>query len=79
MSLLAQIKEERTALDEHKSTCAWAMKFMEQYKKRHFEQLETLRKGFLDALQVQKEKLRKMSLEYDKELYPHLGVSVGSG
>ena len=69
MSLLAQVKDERAALDDHKSACAWAMSFMEQYKKRYFTQLENLRQGFLDALQVQEEKLCKMSIEYDEELY----------
>ena len=50
------------------------MKFMEQDKKRNFAQLETIRQGFLDALQVQEEKLRKMSIEYDEELYPRILV-----
>ena len=31
---------------------------------------------FLDTLQVQEEKLRKISIEYDKELYPHLVSAV---
>ena len=76
MPLLAQVNEDLSALDQYKSTCSWAMKYMDQYKKRHFEQLDDLRKAMLDALQKQEEKLRKLSIEYDEELYPHLVSAV---
>ena len=76
ISLLAQLSHERAAFDQYKSTCLWGLKYMEQNKSKHFAQLEEFRKSVGDALEKQEEKLRKLSLEYDEELYPHLVSSI---
>ena len=38
MSLLAQVNKERSAFDQYKSTCIWALKYMEYNKNKHFSQ-----------------------------------------
>ena len=72
ISLLAQVKQERLAFDQYKSSCLWGLKYMEQNKSKHFSQLDEFRKTVEDALEKQEGKLRKLSIEYDEELYPHL-------
>jgi hypothetical protein len=49
---------------------------MEQNKSKHFDQLDEFRKVVEGALEKQESKLRKLSIEYDEELYPHLVSSV---
>ena len=48
------------------------LKYMEQNKSKHFSQLDDFRKTVEDFLQNQEDKLRKLSIEYNEELYPHL-------
>lgn len=45
---------------------------MEEKKVEHVAALDDLRKKVESALVVQEEKLRRLSIEYDEELYPHL-------
>ena len=49
---------------------------MEQNKSKHFSQLDEFRKTVEDALEKQEGKLRKLSIEYDEERYPHLVSSI---
>ena len=76
MSLFAQVNQERAAFDQYKSSCIWGLKYMEQNKSKHFAQLDEFRKTVEDALEKQEGKLRKLSIEYDEELYPHLVSSI---
>lgn len=52
------------------------MRYLEQNKGKHFSQLDAFRKDIEGKLARQEEKLRKLSIEYDKELYPHLVSAV---
>lgn len=76
MSLFVQMSQERSAFDQYKSTCLWGLKYMEQNKSKHFYQLDEFRKTVEDALEKQEGELRKLSIEYDEELYPHLVSSI---
>ena len=76
MSLCTQVSQERYAFDQYKSTCLWGLKYMEQNKSKHFSQLDEFRKTVEDALEKQEGKLRKLSIEYDEELYLHLVSSI---
>lgn len=49
---------------------------MEQNKNEHFSRLDEFRKAVEDALEKQEGKLRKLSIKYDEELYPHLVSSI---
>ena len=72
VSLLAQVSRVQSAYDEYKSNCHWALKFVEQNKSNHFAKLDELIKFVNEALERQEGKLRKLSIDYDEELYPHL-------
>lgn len=76
MSLFAQLNQERAAFDQYKSSCLWGLRYAEQNKSKHFAQLEEFCKSVGDALEKQEEKLCKLSLEYDEELYPYLVSSI---
>lgn len=49
---------------------------MELSKINHFAKLNEFIKFFNESLQSQEEKLRKLSIEYDEELYPHLMSAI---
>ena len=62
----------RSAYEEYKGNCHWALKFVEQNKSNHFAKLDELVKFVNESLERQEGKLRKLSIEYDEEFYPHL-------
>ena len=70
--MMADLKKERAAAEAQRANSLWAVKFVEQYKKEHFKDVEALRSKIQVALNLQEEKLRKLSIEVDEELYPHL-------
>lgn len=72
ISLFAQVKQEHVAFDQYKSNCIWGVRYLEQNKYKHFSQLDAFRKDIEEKLARQEEKLRKLSIEYDEELYLHL-------
>jgi hypothetical protein len=76
LSLWADLQTERAAHKERKVACEWAVGLMNQYKTEHRAQIEALRQRFMTAHQQQEEKLRRMNIEFDEELYPHLVSSV---
>ena len=76
ISLLAQVGRERSELAKHKANCVWGLKYLQQGREKFFANLEDFRKAVLSLLEVKERKLRKLSLEYDKELYPHLVSTV---
>lgn len=49
---------------------------MDRYKVEHIAQVEALRQRFVSAHQLQEEKLRRMNIEFDEDIYPHLVASV---
>ena len=49
---------------------------MNRYKVEHVAQVEALSQRFMSAHQLQEEKLRKMNIEFDEDIYPHLVSSV---
>ena len=74
--MMAELEKERAAAEAQRANSQWAVKFVEQYKKEHFKSVEALRSKIQVALNMHEEKLRKLSIEYDEELYPHLVQSV---
>ena len=76
LSLWADLQTERAAHNERKAACEWAVGLMDRYKVEHLAQVEALRQRFMTAHQLQEEKLRRMNIEFDEELYPHLVSSV---
>ncbi|GKC56221.1 hypothetical protein Tco_1083819, partial [Tanacetum coccineum] len=72
MALLAKLEQERAKSADYKASCHWAVKYLEGGKNNHFAGLEEFRQRVEGLLEKQEEKLRKLSIEYDEELYPHM-------
>lgn len=51
LSLWADLQVERTAHNERKAACEWAVGLMDQYKTEHYAQIEALRQRFMAAHQ----------------------------
>ncbi|GJV14380.1 hypothetical protein Tco_1359703 [Tanacetum coccineum] len=72
MALLVKVEQERAGAAEYKASCHWAVKYLEGGKNNHFAGLDEFRQRVEGLLEKQEEKLRKLSIEYDEELYPHM-------
>ncbi|GJU19254.1 hypothetical protein Tco_1152596 [Tanacetum coccineum] len=72
MALLVKVEQERADAAEYKASCHWAVKYLEGGKNNHFAGLDDFRQSVEGLLEKQEEKLRKLSIEYDEELYPHM-------
>ncbi|GJS91442.1 hypothetical protein Tco_0774078 [Tanacetum coccineum] len=59
MALLVKVEQERANSADYKASC-------------HFARLDEFRQRVEGLLEKQEEKLRKLSIEYDEELYPHM-------
>ena len=76
MSLLARISRERGELSSHRIHCDWALRYLQLGRERFFANLEVFRKSILTLYEDKERKLRKLSLEYDEELYPQLVSTI---
>ncbi|GJX54784.1 hypothetical protein Tco_0283153 [Tanacetum coccineum] len=72
MALLVKVEQERADSAEYKASCHWAVKYLEGGKNNHFAGLDDFFQRVEGLLEKQEEKLRKLSIEYDEELYPHM-------
>ena len=52
------------------------LKYLEQGNSRLMANLEEFRQSVQSALERQEGTLRKLSIEYDEELYPHLVSTI---
>ena len=76
LAIVAELAQERAAVGRHQLDAEWALKFLQQNKDQHIANLEAFCSKVSDALDTQEGKLRKLSIEFDEELYPHLVQSV---
>ena len=74
--VMAELERERADADRQKRNSLWALKYLEQNRSKHFANIEEFRSRVELALKMQEEKLRRLSIEYDEELYPHMVQSV---
>ncbi|GJT42393.1 hypothetical protein Tco_0951108 [Tanacetum coccineum] len=72
MALLVKVEQERANSADYKASCHYAVKYLEEGKNNHFAGLDEFRQRVEGLLEKQEEKLRKLSIEYDEELYPHM-------
>ena len=70
------MSHDRVAFEQYKSSCVWGLKYLQENKGKHFAQLDDFCKAVEAALETQEGKLRKLSIEYDEELYPHLMPAI---
>lgn len=76
LSLMAELKRERGETHQYRANFSWGLKYLQEKKTEHFAHLDELRERVEGALKVQESKLRKLSIEYDEELYPHLMSTI---
>ncbi|GJU65151.1 hypothetical protein Tco_1246986 [Tanacetum coccineum] len=76
MALLVKVEQERADAAYYKASCHWAVKYLEGGKNNHFAGLDEFRQRVEGLLGKQEEKLRKLSIEYDEELYPHMLFAI---
>lgn len=73
---MAELKLERADAEQHRATCAWGVRYLEENRGKHFAKLEEFHTRVEEALKRQEGKLRKLSIEYDEEFYPHLMSTI---
>ena len=61
---------------QYKADLAWGVKYLEERKNELCGQLAQFGKQIEDSVEAQEEKLRRLSIEYDEELYPHLMSTI---
>ena len=76
LSLMVEMKRERAAAEQYRANCAWGLKYLQENRGKHFAQLDKFRERVEAALKVQESKLRKLSIEYDEQMYPHLMSAI---
>ena len=72
LSLMVEVNRERGEMEQFRANLSWGLKYLQEKKGEHFANINKLRAQVENALKVQEGKLRKLSIEYDEELYPHL-------
>ena len=72
ISLLAQASQQRGDLSNHRKIWDWAIRHLQLGHKKHFANLEDFRQSILKMYENKERRLRKLSIEYDEELYPQL-------
>ena len=72
LTVMAELQHERGELHQFRLNLTWGIRYLEEKKAEHFAGLDDFRKRVKSSLVVQEEKLRRLSIDYDEELYPHL-------
>jgi predicted nucleic acid-binding Zn-ribbon protein len=72
LSLLVDLNQERNEMREYRSNFSWGLKYLQLKRGEHFANLDEFCKKVEGKVAAQEEKLRRLSIEYDEELYPHL-------
>ena len=72
VTALSELQHARGELHQFKANLTWGVRYLEEQKEAHFASLDELRTKVEKSLVAQEEKLRRLSIEYDEELYLHL-------
>ena len=76
VALLLQLEQERAERQNRYRDSQWMLNHFEQHAEDLFAGMDNFRGRIQNVLDAQEEKLRKLSIEYDEELYPHLCQSI---
>ena len=76
LSALAEVEQARGQLHHYKSDLTWVVRFLEEKKVEHFANITKFKEDMMKIIQLQEDKLRGLSIEYDEELYPHLMSTI---
>ena len=76
LDLMAELDRKRAADERRDAEGKWAMRFLEQNKEQHLANLTQFCNKVSFEVESLEARLRKMTIEFDEELYPHLAQSV---
>lgn len=76
LCVMAELQHARGELHQFRSNLTWGLRYLEEKKAEHFGHIEKLRVKLEKALRAHEEKLRRLSIEYDEELYPNLMSTI---
>ena len=76
VALLLRLEQERAERQHRYRDSQWMLNHFEQHAEDLFAGMDNFRGRIQTLLEAQEEKLRKLSIEYDEELYPHLCQSI---
>jgi hypothetical protein len=62
LTVMAELQHASGELHQFKANLTWGVRYLEEKKAEHFGHIEALRKQVGDALMVQEEKLRRLSI-----------------
>ena len=73
---VSELEKMRSAALEREAHEKSVLEALELAKEQHLANVDAFGRRFEDAISSAEERLRKLSIEYDEELYPHLVSSV---
>jgi hypothetical protein len=76
VSMLTELQHARGELHQFRANMTWSVRYLEERRVEHFANIEEFKVRMEKIIQVQEEKLRGLSIEYDEELYPHLMSTI---
>ena len=76
VSMLADLRYARAKLRQIEADATWSVKYLDERRVEHFANIQEFKERMDKIVQVQEEKLRRLSIEYDEELYPHLMSTI---
>ena len=76
LDLMTELDRTRADDERRDAEGKWAMKFLERNKEQHLANLTEFCNKVTFEVNSLEEHLRKMTIEFDEELYPHLAQSV---
>ena len=76
VSMLAETQHARSELHQIRANMTWVVRYLDERRIKHFANIEVFKVRMEKIIQVQEEKLRGLSIEYDEELYPHLMSTI---
>ena len=74
--VLAELAKERTGAAQYRDECRVAVETLERGMASHFADVDGFRKRVKETLAEQEQRMRKLSIAYDEELYPLLLSAV---
>lgn len=76
VSILADLKYARAKLQQMEADASWSVAYLNERRAEHFVNIQEFKERMDKIIQFQEEKLRRLSIEYDEELYPHLMSTI---
>ena len=76
VSMLADLQHAKGELHQIRANMTWSVRYLDERRVEHFANIEEFKVRMEKIIQVQEEKLRGLSIEYDEELYPHLMSTI---